>query len=223
MTVRASRSRSPGAGLAQSRSVQGREPPGKTRRLTLPQTEEAQGHHSISDTANARCKTSSDGEEAQGTASGSTNQLRNRNTQEGQGSEQRCRHRPEQERKVGPEGSLGDTRPNQDPRGGQAHQGPPLASKAQGKTEGLWTPPGSAHGRDLARQRAIDSARPRWQRGIDGFIENPEEEQDTPGAGVFKDKSIPGQEPPGSPRGTPTVQPAGVQETRRWRAQKQGK
>ena len=68
---------SPGAGSVKSRSGQGWEPPGKTRRLTLPQTEEDLDSHSISDTANA----SSNGEEAQGTASGSTNQLLNHNTQ----------------------------------------------------------------------------------------------------------------------------------------------
>ena len=82
--------------------MQGREPPDKTRCLTLIQTEEAQGRHRISDTANARCKTSSDGKETQGTASGSSNQLLNQNAQEGQGSGKICRHRPEQEREAGP-------------------------------------------------------------------------------------------------------------------------
>ena len=172
MTVGAFRSQSPGAGSARSRSVQGREPPDKTRRLTLTQTEEAQGRHCIRDTSNARCKTSSDGKETQGTVSGSTHQLLNCNTQEGQGSGKRCRHHPEQEREAGPKGS-----PKQDHQGGQLHQGPPLATEAQGETEGLWTTPGLAHGRDLARQRAIDSARPRWQRGINRFDTNPEEEQ----------------------------------------------
>ena len=65
-TVGASTSQSPGAGSARSRSVQGQEPLDKPRLLMLPQTEEAQGRHSISDTANARCKTSSDGKETQG-------------------------------------------------------------------------------------------------------------------------------------------------------------
>ena len=101
----------------------------------------------------------------------------NFNNQENQGSEQKSRYRPEQEREVGPEGPPGETRPHQDPREGQVHQGPPLATEAQGETEGLWTTPGLAHGRDLARQRAIDSARPRWQRGINRFDTNPEEEQ----------------------------------------------
>ena len=82
--------------------MQGREPPDKTRCLTLIQTEEAQGRHRISDSANVRCKTSSDGKETQGTASGSSNQLLNQNAQEGQGSGKRCRHRPEQEQEAGP-------------------------------------------------------------------------------------------------------------------------
>ena len=82
--------------------MQGREPPDKTRCLTLIQTEEAQGRHRISDSANVRCKTSSDGKETQGTASGSSNQLLNQNAQEGQGSGKICRHRPEQEREAGP-------------------------------------------------------------------------------------------------------------------------
>ena len=75
----------------------------------------------------------------------------------------------------------------------------------------------------MARQRTINSARPRWQRGINGFNANPEEEQEPPDAEVFKDKSIPGQEPLVSPRGTPTIQPTGIQETNRRRAQNQGK
>ena len=52
-------------------------------------------------------------------------------------------------------------------------------------------PPGSAQGQDLARQRAIDSAGPRWQRGINGFNANPGEEQDPPRHG-----SVQGQEYP---------------------------
>ena len=80
-------------------------------------------------------------------------------------------------------------------------------------------PPGSAHGRDLARQPAINIARPPWQRAIDGFDTNtklrntqqkdrkevvggrfskepnpnPEEEQEPLDAGEFKNKSFPGQ------------------------------
>ena len=189
----------------------------------LPQTKEAPGIHSLSDAANDRCKTSRNGEETQGAASGSTNQLLNHNTQEGQGSKQRGRHRPEQEREAGPEGFPGATRPNQGARKGQVHQGPPLVPEAQGETEGFWTPPGAAHGRDLARQRAINSARPHWQRCLDGFVEKPEEERDPPGAGAVKEKGIQGQEPSGSSRGTPTVQPAVIQEAKRQRAQTQGK
>ena len=68
----------------------------------------------------------------------------------------------------------------------------------------------SAHGQDLARQRSIDSARPHWQRGINRFNANPEEEQDPQGTGVVKDKGTPGQEPPGSTRGNLTLQPAGI-------------
>ena len=80
-----------------------------------------------------------------------------------------------------------------------------------------------AHGRDLARQRAIDSARPFWQRGSNGVDANPEEKQEPTDAGVFKDKSIPGQEPPVNSRGAPAIQPTDIQETNRQRAQTQKK
>ena len=96
-----------------------------------------------------------------------------------------------------------------------------VAPEAQSKIKGPGTPPGAAHGRDLARQRAIDSARPQWQRCLDGTGEKSGEERDPPGAGEFKDKRVAGQEPSGSPKGTPTVQPAGIQESQRRRAQSQ--
>ena len=127
--ARAARSRSlqqqgsPGVGSARSRSGQGQEPPDKTRRLVLSPAKGAQGRHSISDTTNGRCKTSSNGKETQGTASGSTNRILDHITQEGQGSGQRCQHRPEREREARSEVPPGATRPNQDPRGARITRG----------------------------------------------------------------------------------------------------
>ena len=81
-----------------------------------PQIKEAPGSHNLSDAANNKYKASNNGEEAQGAASGSTNPILNHSTLEVQGSKQRHRHPPEQEREVGPEGFPGETRPNPVPK-----------------------------------------------------------------------------------------------------------
>ena len=83
------------------------------------------------------------------------------------------------------------------------------------QTEGLWMPPGAAHGQNLVRQQAIESARPKWRHGINKFNTTTEEEQDPISIGAFKDKSTPGQEPSGSARGNPTIQPACIKGTNR--------
>ena len=172
----------------------------------LPQAKEAPGSHSTSDTANARGKTSSKGKEAQGTASRSTNKLRNHSAPEGQGSKQRGRHRPEQELEVGHDGVLGETRINQEPRRGQCHLGPPIDPEDQDENAGPRTPPGSAHGRDLARQRAIDSACPPQAARLQRIDANPEESRSPP-ARVFKDKNILRQEQSASVRNNYFTQP----------------
>ena len=100
------------------------------------------------------------GEENSRTSLGLTNQPQKFSTQESQGPEQRCRHRPEQERKINLEGPPGETRLHQDPRGDQVHQGPPLNTGAQGETKEVRTALGSAQGRDGTRHRVTDGARP---------------------------------------------------------------
>ena len=178
-----------------------------------PQIKEAPGSHNLSDVTNIKYKASNNGEEAQRAAPGSTNPTPNHNTLDVQGSKQQHRHHPEQEREVGQEGFPGETRPNQVPKRGQ---GPPPSPKAQNKVKGPWMPPGAAHGRDLARQRAIDNSRPQWQRCLDGIREKSGEERDPPGAGEFKDKRVTGQEPSRSPKDPQEVElPKSLQEQER--------
>ena len=169
-----------------------------------PQSEGAQGHHRASNTAITRGKASREGDETPGTSSGLTNKPQNFNTQESQGSEQRCRHRPEQERKINLEGPPGETRLHQDPRGDQVHQGPPLNTGAQGETKEVRTALGSAQGRDGTRHWGTNGALPQWQRGINRFIKIPEEEQDSPKPEGIKNKSPLGHESTCGPRVTQT-------------------
>ena len=97
------------------------------------------------------------------------------------------------------------------------------ATNNKGKTRGPWTPPGATQGRDLARKRSIDSACPQWQQCLDGIMEKSGEERGTPATGEFKDKRVTGQEPSGSHKGTHTIQPAEIQESKRRKAQAQEK
>ena len=128
----------------------------------------------------------------------------NVNNQESQGSEQRRRYRPEQERKVGLEGPPGLTRLHQDHQGDQGHRGPPLEIGAQGETEEERTDLESAQWRDGTRHRGTNGALPQWQRGINGFIGIPEEEQDSQKPEGIKNKSPPAHESTGWPRVTQT-------------------
>ena len=175
-----------------------------------PLIKEALGSHNRNDAANDKCKANNSGEEDQGTAPGSTNPPWNYGTIEVQGFKQRLRHHHEQEWEVGPEGVPGKTSHIQVPKRGQSLQGPPVEPKIQSKIKGPRKPQRVAHRRDLARQRVSDSVRHQWQRNFDGIREKPGEERDPPGAGELKDKRVTRREPPGSPKGTTTSQPAGT-------------
>ena len=93
----------------------------------------------------------------------------------------------------------------------------------KGKTSSTGTPSGATRGRDPAKKKDIDSTRPQGQQCLDGIMEKSGEERGPPAAGEFKDKRVTGQEPSGSHKGTPSVQPSEIQESKRRKAQAQEK
>ena len=98
----------PGVGSTKIGDVKEREPTGEAKRLLISQHKEVQDLTNISDMTNARCQTSSDGPETQGTAPGSTNQPLSSNPQDVQGSRQRGQQLHKQEQEARLEASQGE-------------------------------------------------------------------------------------------------------------------
>ena len=107
-----------------------REPPREPKPLTLSHYKEVQDLYNISDTTSVRCQTSSDAPEAQEADPSSSNQPLSSNTQDRQGSKEKCQQLHEREAR--PEISQGERRPHQylqerqvhshDRSDGQTHQ-----------------------------------------------------------------------------------------------------